>query len=149
MTYQVTGPRRILVLCTSNSCRSQMAEAFLARAGGPNVAVASAGTHPSTVHPMTIQVLGELGIDWTSATSKSLSEFLESRFDVVVTVCDEAAEACPFFPGDGRRIHAGFEDPAALVGTEADRLAAFRRIRDEIEAWAASFVRTELDGPRG
>ncbi|MES2209116.1 MAG: arsenate reductase ArsC [Chloroflexota bacterium] len=149
MNSQTGGPVRMLVLCTGNSCRSQMAEAFLARAGGPRVAVASAGTHPSTVHPMTIQVLAERGIDWSAAKSRSMTEFLDRPFDVVITVCDDAAEACPVFPGGGRRVHAGFEDPAAAVGTEADRLFAFRRIRDEIEAWAEGFVTAELDGPRG
>ena len=148
MTHHGTGPRRILVLCTGNSCRSQMAEAFLARAGGTGVAVSSAGTDPSSVHPMTIQVLAEQGIDWSGARSKSVSEFFDQPFDVVVTVCDEAAEACPVFPGRGRRIHAGFQDPAAVVGSDPERLAAFRRIRDEIEAWATRFVTAELDGPR-
>jgi len=133
-------PVRILVLCTGNSCRSQMAEAFLARAGGSRVRVTSAGTHPSVVHPLTIEVLAERGIDWTAARSKSMAEFLEEPYDVVVTVCDEAAEACPVFPGNGRRVHAGFEDPALVQGPETVRLAAFRRIRDEIEAWADGFA---------
>lgn len=134
------SPTRILVLCTGNSCRSQIAEAFLARSGGDRVAVSSAGTHPSTVHPMTIRVLAERGIDWSGARSKSMSEFLDSPFDVVVTVCDDAREACPVFPGGGRRVHETFRDPAVVAGTEADRLAAFREIRDEIEAWAEGFV---------
>ncbi len=148
MTHHGTGPRRILVLCTGNSCRSQMAEAFLARAGGTGVAVSSAGTDPSSVHPMTIRVLGERGIDWSGARSKPVGEFLDQPFDVVVTVCDEAAEACPVFPGGGRHVHAGFEDPAAITGSKAEQLAAFRQIRDEVEAWAGRFVTAELDGPR-
>ncbi|MEO8208843.1 MAG: arsenate reductase ArsC [Chloroflexota bacterium] len=135
---------RILVLCTGNSCRSQMAEAFLSRAGGPALIVASAGTHPTAVHPLTIQVLAERGIDWSEARSTSMTEFLARAFDIVITVCDEAAEACPVFPGGGRRVHAGFEDPAAVVGPDPVRLAAFRRIRDEIEGWAMAFARTEI-----
>ncbi len=142
------GPTRLLVLCTGNSCRSQMAEAFLARAGGTHVAVTSAGTNPSVVHPMTIRVLAERGIDWSAARSRSMAEFLDQPFDIVITVCDEAAEACPVFPGGGRRVHAGFDDPASVQGSEAVRLAAFRRIRDEVEAWSENFVRREL-GPRG
>lgn len=142
-------PVRVLVLCTGNSCRSQMAEAFLAREAGDRIRVASAGTHPTTVNPLTIRVLAERGIDWSGSRSKPMAEFLDQPFDVVVTVCDEAAEACPVFPGGGNRIHAGFEDPAAVVGSEAVRLEAFRRIRDEIEAWAVAFVRRELAAPRG
>ena len=143
------APTRLLVLCTGNSCRSQMAEAFLARAGGSHVAVTSAGTDPSVVHPMTIRVLAERGIDWSTARSKSMAEFLDQAFDIVITVCDEAAEACPVFPGGGRRVHAGFEDPAGVHGSEAVRLGAFRHVRDEIEAWSEGFVRRELGGPRG
>jgi len=133
-------PTRILVLCTGNSCRSQMAEAFLARAGGDRVAVSSAGTHPTAVHPMTIRVLGEAGIDWSAARSKSMTEFLDRPFEVVVTVCDDAREACPVFPGGGRRVHRAFPDPAAITGTETERLEAFRRVRDEVRAWSEAFV---------
>jgi arsenate reductase len=140
MTSDPTVPHRILVLCTGNSCRSQMAEAFLARAGGDRVGAASAGTRPSTVHPMTIRVLAERGIDWSGARSKSMVELLHSPFDVVVTVCDDAREACPAFPGGGRRVHRAFADPAIVAGPEPDRLAAFRDVRDEIEAWAEEFV---------
>jgi arsenate reductase len=131
---------RILVLCTGNSCRSQMAEAFLAGAGGDRVAVSSAGTHPTVVHPMTIRVLEEAGIDWSAARSKSMTEFLDRPFEVVVTVCDDAREACPVFPGGGRRTHRAFRDPAAATGTEAERLDEFRRVRDEVRAWAEGFV---------
>ncbi len=125
-----------------------MAEAFLAREAAQLAKVVSAGTNPTTVHPLTIRVLAERGIEWSDARSKSMLEFLDRPFDVVVTVCDEAAEACPVFPGGGRRIHAGFEDPAAVEGDEAVRLEAFRRIRDQIEAWAADFVRREVAEPR-
>lgn len=149
MTTPVAEATRVLVLCTGNSCRSQMAEALLGREAGDRLRVASAGTHPTTVNPLTISVLAERGIDWSGARSKAMTEFLDQPFDLVVTVCDEAAEACPVFPGGGRTIHAGFEDPAAVVGSEAERLEAFRRIRDEIEAWAVAFVRRELAVPQG
>jgi arsenate reductase len=134
------GPTRILVLCTGNSCRSQMAEALLGRTGGDRVRVFSAGTHPSAVHPLTVRVLAELGIDWSGARSKPMSAFLDQPFDVVVTVCDDAREACPVFPGGGRRVHRAFADPALVAGPEAARLAAFRTVRDEIRAWAEAFV---------
>jgi arsenate reductase (thioredoxin) len=134
------GPTRILVLCTGNSCRSQMAEALLGRAGGNRVAVHSAGTRPSTVHPLTVQVLAEVGLDWSGARSKPMTEYLDQPFDVVVTVCDDALEACPVFPGGGRRVHQAFADPAVVAGSEAERLAAFRAVRDEIRAWAEAFV---------
>lgn len=148
MTNAARDSTAILVLCTGNSCRSQMAEAFLSRAGGPSLRVTSAGTHPSVVHPLTVQVLAERGIDWAGARSKAMTDFLEQAFDVIVTVCDEAAEACPAFPGAGRRVHAGFADPASATGSEEERLVAFRRVRDEIEAWANEFVRQESAGPR-
>lgn len=127
---------RILVLCTGNSCRSQMAEALLRRAGGGRLEVHSAGTHPAGVNPLTIRSLAELGIDISAARSKSMTEFLDQPFDVVVTVCDEAAEACPVFPGPGRRIHRSFRDPATAPGDDAERMAAFRDVRDEVVAWA-------------
>ncbi len=133
-------PTRILVLCTGNSCRSQMAEAYLSRAGGTRVAVSSAGTHPSVVHPLTIRALAERGIDWSRARSKSMTEFLDSPFDVVVTVCDDALEACPVFPGGGRRVHRAFRDPALATGTESERLAVYREVRDEVERWAGAFI---------
>ena len=135
-----TDPLRILVLCTGNSCRSQMAEAFLARDGGARVAVTSAGTHPSVVHPLTIRALAERGIGWTSARSKSMTEFLDQPFDVVVTVCDDAREACPVFPGGGRRIQRAYRDPALATGTDAERMDVYREVRDEIEGWAQGFV---------
>jgi arsenate reductase len=142
------NPVRILVLCTGNSCRSQLAEAFLRRDGGNRVAVESAGTHPSVVNPRTIQVLAERGIDWSGARSKSMTEFLDRPFDVVVTVCDDAREACPVFPGGGRRIHRAFRDPALAGGTDAEQLDVYREVRDEIEAWTRDFLASEVPPPR-
>jgi len=143
----LSTPARILVLCTGNSCRSQMAEAFLARAGGDRVTVVSAGTNPSTVHPMTVRVLAERGVDWSGARSKSMTEFIDEPFDIVVTVCDEAAEACPVFPGEGRRIHRSFRDPALSTGSDAERMEVFREVRDEVEAWAAGLLAEVLAPP--
>ncbi len=147
MAGSTLSPTRILVLCTGNSCRSQMAEAFLSQLGGARVAISSAGTHPSVVHPLTVRALAERGIDWSGARSKSLTEFLTQPFDIVVTVCDDARAACPVFPGGGRRVHRAFRDPVLATGTEHERLAGYREVRDEVEAWAGLFVE-EILAPR-
>jgi arsenate reductase len=128
----VTDPVRILVVCTGNAARSQMAEAFLARIEG--VQAASAGTHPAGVHPLTIRVLGEVGIDWSRARSKSIAEMVDRPWDLVLTVCDAAREACPVVPGARRTMHEAFPDPAAVGGTDDERLVAFRAVRDAIGA---------------
>jgi arsenate reductase len=137
----VREPVRILVVCTGNAARSQMAEAFLARI--PGVVAASAGTHPAGVHPLTIRALGEVGIDWSGARSKSITEMVDRDWDLVLTVCDNAREACPVVPGARRTAHEGFTDPAAVGGTDEDRLAAFREVRDAIAARMAT-VAAEL-----
>jgi arsenate reductase len=123
---------RVLFVCTGNSARSQMAEAILGRLGGPDFDVHSAGTHPGGVNPLTIRVLSEIGVDWSGARSKSVSEYLDEPFDYVITVCDQAREACPIFPGQHESIHWGFDDPAAAQGTDDERLAVFRRVMGEI-----------------
>lgn len=127
--------QRVLFLCTHNSSRSQMAEGLLnARAGGRYMAF-SAGTHPRVIHPLAIQAMAELGIDISEAAghrAKSLTEFYGQPIDLVVTVCDEAAEECPFFPGARRQVHWGYPDPSAATGTEEERLAIFRQVRDAI-----------------
>jgi arsenate reductase len=128
----VIQPVRILVVCTGNAARSQMAEAFLARI--PGVAAVSAGTHPAGVHPLTVRVLAEVGIDWSGARSKAITEMLDRPWDLVLTVCDNAREACPVVPGARRTAHEGFPDPAAVGGTDEERLAAFREVRDAIAA---------------
>lgn len=133
---------RILVLCTGNSARSQMAEGFLRAALGDRFEIHSAGSKPSRVRPEAIAVMKEAGIDIGSHRSKHLDEFLGTEFRYVITVCDNAAETCPVFRGVAERIHWSFEDPAAVEGDEETRLAAFRRIRDQIaeriRAFAAS-----------
>jgi arsenate reductase (thioredoxin) len=121
-------PIRILFVCTGNSARSLMAEALIRQHGDPGLEVHSAGTEPRGVNPLTIRVLAEAGIDASWARSKSVSEYLGQEFDFVVTVCDEARQACPVFPGVHQSLHWGYEDPAEAQGTEAERLAVFRRV---------------------
>ncbi len=130
--------KRILILCTGNSARSQMAEGLLRHYGGNRFEVESAGTKPSRVRPEAIAVMRELGIDISSHRSKSVDEFAGQHFDYVVTVCDNAKESCPIFPSNAIRIHHNFEDPAALQGSEEDRLVLFRRVRDQIRAFFQS-----------
>lgn len=129
---------KILVLCTGNSCRSQMAEGlfrkYLQERGliDAAAAVRSAGLEPSRVNPYAIQVMEEIGIDISRHTSKHLDRFINEEFDYIITVCDNAAEKCPVFPGDGLRFHWPFDDPAKATGSEENILNEFRRVRDEI-----------------
>ena len=124
--------QRVLFLCTHNSARSQMAEGLLRHLSGDHFDVASAGTEQTHVQPLAIQAMEEIGIDLSRHTSKTLDRFLSQKFDYVITVCDQAAEACPVFPGEVKRIHWSFDDPSAATGSEEDKLRTFRRIRDEI-----------------
>ena len=124
--------KRVLILCTGNSARSQMAEGLLQYLAADRFAVASAGVAPTQVRPEAITVMRELGIDISQHRSKSIAEFLGQQFDHVITVCDNANEQCPVFPANTKRIHWSFEDPAAAKGDEHSRLAVFRRVRDEI-----------------
>ena len=137
------APIRVLFICTGNSARSQMAEALLRRAGGDRFAVASAGTEPKGVNPLAIRALAEVGIDISGARSKSLLEFLDQPFDVVVTVCDRARESCPVFPGAERTLHWSLDDPAEATGSEEERLEVFRATRSEIQRRIRRFVREE------
>ncbi|MCF8302890.1 MAG: arsenate reductase ArsC [Bacteroidales bacterium] len=125
---------KILILCTGNSCRSQMAEGFL-KSFDPNLEVHSAGTMPSRqVHPKAIQVMNEIGIDISNGLPKQVDQFLEKPFNYVITVCDSAKETCPLFTGKvDHRLHIGFDDPAEATGTEEEILGIFRRVRDEIK----------------
>ena len=125
---------KILILCTGNSCRSQMAEGFL-KSFNPDFKVYSAGTYPSSiVHPKAIKVMNEVGIDLSKHYPKSVNQFLNEPFDYVITVCDNAKETCPIFIGNvGKQLHIGFEDPAEAQGTEEEILSVFRQIRDEIK----------------
>ena len=125
--------KRVLFLCTHNSCRSQMAEGFLRSHGGKRFEVFSAGTSPSRVHPMAIEVMAERGIDLRGQRSKSVDEFLGQGFDYIVTTCDDARDKCPVFAGSGQRLHWGLVDPATADGSGEERLKVFRRVRDELE----------------
>jgi arsenate reductase len=120
---------RVLTLCTANSARSQMAEGILRWLGGESVESYSAGTNPSRVNPFAVRVMQEIGVDISGQRSKSVTEFLGKPIDVVITVCDNAAENCPTFPGRVERIHWSFPDPAAVEGDDA-KLVAFRQVRD-------------------
>lgn len=131
---------RVLFLCTGNSARSQMAQALLERASDGRLEVASAGVEAKAVNPLTVRALGEVGIDWSRARSKPMTAYFGQDFDLVVTVCDEAREACPVFPGARRQEHWPFEDPADASGTEEERLTVFRRVRDEIDAAVRAFL---------
>lgn len=133
----------VLFLCTHNSSRSQMAEGLLRARGGDRYTVSSAGTHPRGVHPLAVRAMAEIGIDIGAAAghrAKSLDELAGRPVDLAVTVCDDAAEECPFFPGARRQEHWSFPDPSAATGTEEERLAAFRRVRDAIAARIGAFL---------
>lgn len=133
--------KRLLVLCTGNSARSQMGEGLFRHEGAGRYEVHSAGTTPSQVRPEAIAAMKEIGIDISNHRSKSVSEFSGQSFDYVVTVCDNARDNCPVFPGQAERIHWSFEDPASVEGDDQVRLAAFRRIRDQINERVKAFVR--------
>lgn len=132
--------KKVLFLCTHNSARSQMAEAYLDHYYGYRYDVYSAGIHPSEINSFVVKVMAEEGIDLSGARSKSVEEFLEKEFDLVVTVCDNAREGCPVFPS-GELIHHSFKDPSSLSGSGEDILVQVREIRDEIKRWVIEFFR--------
>jgi arsenate reductase (thioredoxin) len=137
----------ILILCTGNSCRSQMAEGILKAALGDSTEVHSAGSRPAGfVHPMAVRVMKEIGIDISGGRSKSLSEFMDGRVTTVITVCSDADAACPVFPGRVVRHHFGFDDPAKAVGAEDALLAEFRRVRGGIKSVFEAYAAGLLDG---
>lgn len=137
--------KSILVLCTGNSARSQMAEGILREQFGDRFEVYSAGTHPSIVLPWAIEALAEIGIDISHHRSKSVDEFAGREMDYVLTVCDNARQNCPYFPAKTKRIHHAFEDPAFVPGDDEARLAAFRRVRDQIREYAATDLAAILE----
>lgn len=125
--------RQILILCTGNSCRSQMAEAIINARRGDTWEAVSAGTQPADqIHPIALRALREIGIVTERSRPKHINEFLGQHFDLVVTVCDDAAENCPVWPGQGKRVHIGFPDPAKVAGTEEEVMKVFRDVRDGI-----------------
>jgi arsenate reductase len=139
---------RVLILCTGNSARSQMAEGLLRHDGAGRFEVQSAGTHPSSVRAEAVEAMREVGIDISGQRSKSVDDFAGQKFDYVITVCDNARENCPVFPADTRRIHWSFDDPAAAKGDTHARLAIFRRVRDEIRAHLREFIEETKDEER-
>lgn len=133
--------KRVLILCTGNSARSQMAEGLLRHMANDRFEVESAGVEPSHVRPQAVEAMRERGIDISRQRSKSVDEFAGQNFDYVITVCDNANERCPIYPARTERIHWSFDDPAAAEGDEAARLAVFRRVRDEIESRLREFIK--------
>ena len=134
--------KRLLILCTGNSARSQMAEGLFRHEAGDRYEVFSAGTKPGSVRPEAIAAMAEIGIDISRHRSKSVDEFLSAPPDLLITVCDSAREACPVFPGHVEHLHWPFEDPAAVAGSDELRLAAFRKVRDQIQARIRHFLLT-------
>jgi arsenate reductase (thioredoxin) len=132
--------KRVLFVCTHNSARSQMAEGLLRHYAGQHFEAFSAGTEPGSLHPLAVRAMGELGIDISNQAPKSVDGFLSQDFDAVVTVCDQAKESCPVFPGAARQLHWSFEDPSRDQGSEDERLEVFRRVRDEIMVHIRQFV---------
>jgi arsenate reductase len=141
----MTEKARVLFLCTHNSARSQMAEGLLRHLAGDRFEVFSAGTEATHVRPLAIRAMDEIGVDISGQESKTLDRYLGEPFDYMITVCDEANEACPFFPGAKSRLHWSLPDPSVAEGTEAERLAVFRSVRDRI----GNRLRTELLNGRG
>ena len=138
----MTDRQRILVLCTGNSARSQMAEGWLRTHVGKQFEIVSAGSHPAGhIHPFAVQVMAEIGIDISHHSSKSVSQFIGESFGYVITVCDSAAETCPIFPGNATRLHRDFTDPAQVPADQ--QLSVFRHVRDEIIAWLSGIFVVE------
>jgi arsenate reductase (thioredoxin) len=136
----VTERQRVLFLCVHNSARSQMAEGLLRARAGDRFEAFSAGNEATEVRPLAIAAMAEIGIDISGQHSKTTADLGGRRFDYVITVCDDAKEACPYYPNAGQQIHWGFDDPAAATGTDDERLAVFRRVRDAIDARIDEFV---------
>ena len=134
--------KKVLVICTHNSVRSQMAEAFFHAGAADRFTVHSAGTEPGSIDPRTVQVMNEVGIDLSGRMAKDVSEFVGQRFDTVITVCESARQACPDFPGLAEKLHWNLSDPKAAAGTPEEQLAQFRTIRDAVKTLVAEFLKT-------
>ncbi len=133
--------KKILVLCTGNSCRSQIAEGYLRHFAGDNAEVYSAGVETHGVNPRAIAIMKEDGIDISGHTSNNIDEYRDIDFDFVITVCDNARERCPYFPTKAQKFHYNFPDPAKATGTETEIMAEFRAVRDMIKTYSEQFVR--------
>jgi arsenate reductase len=136
--------KRILVLCTGNSCRSQIAEGYLQHFAGAKAKVYSAGVETHGVNPKAIAVMAEDGIDISQHTSNNINEYRDMAFDYVITVCDHAKERCPFFPSTARLFHENFPDPAKATGTPEQLMEAFRAVRQQIKDYCSAFVKEQL-----
>jgi len=136
--------KNLLVLCTGNSCRSQMAEGYLRHFAGGKATIYSAGVKTHGVNPKAIRVMQEDGIDISRHTSNHVDEYQHIPFDIVITVCDNANEACPFFPGNVQRFHHNFPDPPRFQGTDEEIMNEFRRVRDMIKIYSADFVQQHI-----
>lgn len=134
--------KKVLFLCTGNSVRSQMAEGFLKNLAGDRFEVASAGSQPFGLNPRAVKVMAEVGLDISGQKSKSVLQFIKDKFDYVITLCDQARQACPIFPGEYQKLHWDLPDPAAAEGTEEEKLTVFRKIRDEIKEKILAFIKT-------
>lgn len=134
-TGQEKKKQRVLFICTHNSARSQMAEGLMNALYKNLYEAHSAGTRPSSIHPSAIKVMSELGIDISKHHSKSVKEFIDQKFDFVITVCNSAKESCPFFPGGKKLLHKSFKDPAKFNGSKEEMMFVFRQVRDEIKDW--------------
>lgn len=145
LAADAVGPKKILIVCTGNSARSQMTEGFL-RSLDPKLALFSAGTAPAPrINPYAVKAMREIGIDISHQTPKNVRQFLGQSFDYVVTVCDDADKNCPNFSGKvGKRLHIGFPDPAKATGTDEEKMAVFRRVRDDIQSKFKEFYRTGI-----
>jgi arsenate reductase len=137
--------KNVLVLCTGNSCRSQLAEGFLRHFAGNNANIYSAGIEVHGLNPRAVKVMAESGIDISGHTSNHVDEYADIRFDYVITVCDNAKESCPIFPTEAQKFHYNFPDPAKATGTEEEIISEFRRVRDMIKAYSFDFVNGQLN----
>ncbi|PJZ83168.1 arsenate reductase ArsC [Leptospira harrisiae] len=140
----MNNPKNILILCTGNSCRSQIAEGWMRFYAKEKANVYSAGIETHGVNPKAIATMKEAGIDISKHTSNHINEYKDIPFDFIITVCDHAKENCPYFPSDAKRLHHNFSDPSKLVGTEEEVKVAFAKTREEIRNYCESFVNTEL-----
>lgn len=136
--------KRVLVLCTGNSCRSQLAEGFLRHFAPKGVEIYSAGIETHGVNPKAVAVMAESGIDISAHSSNNVNEYAAVDFDYVITVCDNAKESCPYFPTQAQKFHYNFPDPAKATGTEEEIMDEFRRVRDLIKAYSFDFVKEQL-----
>ncbi len=144
----MAGVKKVLFLCTGNSCRSQMAEGLLRHLAGDRFEAFSAGIRPAQVNPLAIKVMGEAGVDISKQTSKSAVALISQNFDYVITVCDNAKQTCPVFPGRYEKIHWNIEDPAETSGREEEKLDVFRKTREEIRRRVAEFIKNVVDKQR-